>query len=74
MSITRALLESHIMFFDEKTYKFLKTNYDSLISDKCIKTIVPTETERNLIDKRFNVTDEVDLDGVVKALKHFNLL
>lgn len=60
MSITRTLLESHIMFFDEKTFQFLKTNYDSLISDKCIRTIVPTETERNLIAKRFNVTDEVD--------------
>lgn len=68
MSITRALLESHIMFFDEKTYKFLKTNYDSLISDKCIKTIVPTETERNLIDKRFNVTDEVDWREYISSI------
>ena len=60
MSITRALLESHIMFFDEKTYNFLKINYDSLIKNKCIKTIVPTEAERNLIAKRFNVSDKVD--------------
>lgn len=62
MSLTRALLEAHIIFFNQDDYSFLWDNYKLLQSEHCIKTKVPTLEERNNISKAFNTSKKYTPD------------
>ncbi len=74
MSLTRALLEAHIIFFNSEDYDFLLKNYNFLQERHFIKTKVPTSEERDNISKAFNTSKKYtpDKNIVFEILKEAN--
>ena len=58
MSITRSMLEAHLIFTKNEDYVFLKNNYNYILNNKCIKTKVPTKEERISISKAIEAIND----------------
>lgn len=74
MSITRAMLEAHIICFDQEEYYFLNSKYKELMKNKCIITEVPNSEERKRILKEINTIRKTMTikEYIIKRLENHN--